>query len=130
MNWLISIYDSFYNALIPEQRYLAYLSGIKMTMLIAIFAVLLGIIIGIIVAVVKVSRNYSKNPVLGFLGVLCNIYTTVIRGTPVMLQVLVIYNLVFTSPDTNRVVVGAVCFGVCIFLGNHHLYASSVANLQ
>ena len=112
MEWLQNLYESFYNALIPEQRYLAYLSGLKMTLLISAFAVLLGIAIGTLVAVIKVSRKNSNNFLLKLGAVLCNIYTTVIRGTPAMLQVLLIYNIVFTSPNTNRVVVGAVCFGI------------------
>ena len=60
MEWLQNLYESFYNALIPEQRYLAYLSGLKMTLLISAFAVLLGIAIGPLVAVIKVSRKNSK----------------------------------------------------------------------
>ena len=44
MEWLNELYESFYKALIPEQRYLAYLSGLRMTLLIAVFAVLLGAI--------------------------------------------------------------------------------------
>lgn len=61
MEWLQNLYESFYNALIPEQRYLAYLSGLKMTLLISAFAVLLGIAIGTLVAVIKVSRKNSNN---------------------------------------------------------------------
>lgn len=112
MEWLQSLFDSFYNAIVPEQRYLAYLSGLKMTILISVFAVLLGILIGTLVAVVKVSSKNSHNPLLKVASALASVYTTVIRGTPAMLQVLLIYNIVFTSPDTNRVVVGAACFGI------------------
>ncbi|WP_434310442.1 amino acid ABC transporter permease [Hominifimenecus sp. rT4P-3] len=112
MEWLNSLYESFYNALVPEQRYLAYLSGLQMTLLIAFFAVLLGVIIGMVVAVLKVGGRNSKNPLLRFLAKVGNFYTTVIRGTPVIVQVLIIYNLVFTSPDTNKIVVGTVCFGI------------------
>ena len=61
MEWLNTIYTSFYNALIPEQRYLAYLSGVKVTLLVALFATILGVIIGILVAVVKVSAKNSRN---------------------------------------------------------------------
>lgn len=112
MEWLNSLYESFYNALVPEQRYLAYLSGLQMTLLIAFFAVLLGVVIGMVVAVLKVGGRNSKNPLLRFLAKVGNFYTTVIRGTPVIVQVLIIYNLVFTSPDTNKIVVGTVCFGI------------------
>lgn len=112
MEWLQNLFESFYNAIVPEQRYLAYLSGLKMTILISVFAVLVGIMIGTLVAVVKVSSKSGHHPLLKVGSAICSVYTTVIRGTPAMLQVLLIYNLVFTSPDTNRVVVGAACFGI------------------
>ena len=115
-----SIYDvlerivqPFYNALIPHQRYLAYLEGIKITILISILAITLGIGIGILVAVVKVSAGNIKPRWLSRLvSGICNIYITIIRGTPLMVQLLIIYNLVFTARNTNEIVVGAVCFGI------------------
>ena len=112
VEWLQALYDSFYKALVPEQRYMAYLSGLRMTLLIAVFAVLLGAIIGILVAVAKVGAKHSRNPILQVLAKICGAYTTFIRGTPALVQVMIIYNLVFTSADTNPVVVGAVCFGI------------------
>ncbi len=107
--WFQNIYDSYYNAIIPDQRYLAYLQGIKVTLLISFFAIILGVVIGIIVAVVKVSATNSK---IKWLEWICNIYITIIRGTPLMVQLLIIYNLIFTSRNTNEIVVGAVCFGL------------------
>lgn len=105
----IALRDSFYNALIPDQRYMAYLEGLKVTILISIFAIIIGIIIGMFVAVVKVSALNSK---MKWLVSLCNVYINIIRGTPLMVQLLIIYNLIFTSRNTNELVVGAVCFGI------------------
>lgn len=110
--WLKNIGESFYNAWFPEQRYKAYLSGLRMTLLIALFAVIIGIVIGIIIAVIKVSAKNKKNKLLKFLAFLGNIYTTVIRGTPMIVQIMIIYNLVFTSPSSNPIVIGAVCCGI------------------
>lgn len=107
--WLQKVYQSYYDALIPDQRYLAYLQGIKATILISLLAIALGVIIGIVVAVIKVSANNSK---MKWLSGICSIYITIIRGTPVMVQLLIIYNLVFTSRNTNEIIVGAVCFGI------------------
>lgn len=105
----VALRDSFYNALIPDQRYIAYLEGLKVTLLISFFAILLGIAIGILVAVVKVTAmNYKMK----WLVAICNIYINIIRGTPLMVQLLIIYNLIFTSRNTNELVVGAVCFGI------------------
>jgi polar amino acid transport system permease protein len=88
---------------------MAYLNGIKVTLLISFFAILLGIIIGILVAVIKVSARESK---MGWLSGICNIYINIIRGTPLMVQLLIFYNLIFTSRNTNEIVVGAFCFGI------------------
>ncbi len=105
--------ESFYNALIPDQRYLAYLDGIKVTILISLLAITLGIIIGILVAVIKVSAANIKPRWLSWiLSWICNIYITVIRGTPLMVQLLIIYNLIFTARNTNEIMVGAFCFGI------------------
>ena len=112
MNWLKSIGEAFYNAWVPEKRYLAYLSGLRMTLLISLFAVILGILIGILIAVTRVSSRHTKSPVVKFLNKLAVLYVTVIRGTPMIVQVLIIYNLIFTSPNTNPVIVGAVCCGI------------------
>ncbi len=109
-NFFQSFSEEFYIAVIKDQRYLAYLEGLKYTILISIFAILLGIAIGLVVAVVKVASSQNKK--LWILNKLCNIYITIIRGTPVMVQLLIIYNLIFTARDTNEVVVGAVCFGI------------------
>ena len=112
MNWLTSIGEAFYNAWVPEKRYLAYLSGLRMTLLISLFAVILGILIGILIAVTRVSSRHTKSPVVKFLNKLAVLYVTVIRGTPMIVQILIIYNLIFTSPNTNPVIVGAVCCGI------------------
>jgi polar amino acid transport system permease protein len=99
----------FYNAIIPDQRYLAYLDGLKVTLLISFFAILLGSAIGVLVAIVKVTAMNSK---MRWLVATCNVYINIIRGTPLMVQLLIIYNLIFTSRNTNELLVGAVCFGI------------------
>ncbi len=110
--WLKSVGEGFYNALIPEKRYLAYLSGLRMTLLISLFAVMIGIAIGVLLAVVRVSSRHTKNVLIRFLNGFAKFYITVIRGTPMIVQIMIIYNLIFTSPNTNPVVVGAVCCGI------------------
>lgn len=106
---LESLREHFYNAIIPDQRYLAYLDGLKVTLLISIFAILLGSAIGVLVAIVKVTAMNSK---MRWLVAICNVYINIIRGTPLMVQLLIIYNLIFTSRNTNELLVGAVCFGI------------------
>ncbi|NLP34000.1 MAG: amino acid ABC transporter permease [Clostridiales bacterium] len=109
LNWANRLYQSFYNATVPDQRYLAYIDGLKATLLISLLAIIIGIVIGIVVAVLKATAmNYGMK----WLHTICNVYINVIRGTPLMVQLLIIYNLVFTSRNTNELIVGAVCFGI------------------
>lgn len=105
-----SFMERMYDAVIRSQRYFAYLDGLKVTILISLLAILLGTLIGLLVAVVKVSP--SANIIMVLLQKICGIYTTVIRGTPVMVQLLIMYNLIFTSRDTNEILVGSICFGI------------------
>ena len=112
IEWLKSVGQSFYNALIPEQRYLAYLSGLRMTLLISLFAVLIGIVIGVLIAVIRVTARSTRLKIIKVLDVIARVYITVIRGTPMIVQIMIIYNLIFTSPNTNPIVVGAVCCGI------------------
>ncbi|MDD4111458.1 MAG: amino acid ABC transporter permease [Herbinix sp.] len=100
---------SFYNAIVPDQRYLAYLQGLKITLLISFFAIILGILIGVLVAVFKVTAANYK---IKWLSSICNVYINVIRGTPLMVQLLIIYNLIFTSRSSNEIIIGSVCFGI------------------
>lgn len=112
MDKLQGIYDSFYNALIPEQRYLAYLDGLKMTLLISLCAVLLGVLIGVVVATIKVSAKNNKNIILKILAKICTAYIAIIRGTPLMVQLMIMSFMIFTSRETNELLVGTVCFGL------------------
>lgn len=112
LDWLKNIGQGFYNAWVPERRYLAYLSGLRMTLLISLFAVMIGIVIGVAIAVIRVTARGSKNALLRVLDAAAKVYITVIRGTPMIVQIMIIYNLIFTSPDTNPIVVGAVCCGI------------------
>lgn len=109
MGFFQSFGDAFYAAVIKDDRYLLYLEGLKNTIMIAFFAILLGIAIGLIVAVANVASSKGKH--LKWLHAICNIYITVIRATPVMVQLLIMYNLIFTARDANGILVGAVCFG-------------------
>lgn len=107
--WAVGIYDSFYNALVPDRRYEAYLEGLKVTLLISLMAIILGIVIGVVVAILKVTATNYKVKWLSFI---CNSYINIIRGTPLMVQLLIIYNLIFNSRNTNELVIGAVSFGI------------------
>ncbi len=102
--------DSLYQTLIYDNRYLYFLEGLKNTLIIAFFAVILGIIIGIIISLI---RNYhDKTNKLKILNFLAKCYVNIIRGTPVILQLMIIYYVIFASVDINIIIVGILAFGI------------------
>lgn len=101
--------SSFEKTFIRDDRYLLFLKGLGNTLLVAIFATLLGVLIGSIVAIIKVYNKQTGS--LKFLSAIAEIYTTVIRGTPVVVQLLIMYNVIFVYSD-NAVLVGILGFGI------------------
>lgn len=84
-----AIIDGFYGA-VKDGRWKLYLDGLAATIKITLVACLIGIVLGMLVAIVKVYAQDSKNPVLKILNFICNVYTTIIRGTPITLQLFII----------------------------------------
>uniref|UniRef100_UPI0038BAAD3B amino acid ABC transporter permease n=1 Tax=Anaerocolumna jejuensis TaxID=259063 RepID=UPI0038BAAD3B len=110
MDWFNQLGQSYYDAFITEHRYMFYLQGLGNTLLISLIALLIGAFLGILVAVIRFSTAGING--LSWLKSLCNLYVTVIRGTPVLVQLLIISNLVFTARDTNEIIVAGICFGI------------------
>lgn len=101
--------DTFYLNFIKDDRWLYLLNGLKVTFIITIFAVLIGIIIGFIIAIIRSSAD--KTGKLKIANAVCKIYLTVIRGTPVMIQLLIMYYIIFISPDISKTFVAIMAFG-------------------
>ena len=70
-----------------------YLEGLSRTLQIAVVACVIGVIIGVSVALLKTAAQGSRNPIMRFLLFLSNVYTTIIRGTPLMIQLLILYTM-------------------------------------
>lgn len=104
------LYDSFYMSVIYDNRYEYILEGLGNTLLISLFAVIIGIIIGIVIALIR--TNYEKNGKMKFLNSLAKFYVNVVRGTPVILQLMIIYYVIFEAVDINIVLVGVIAFGI------------------
>ncbi|MGN0989171.1 MAG: amino acid ABC transporter permease, partial [Eubacteriales bacterium] len=85
-----------------------FLEGFKNTIIIALCATLIGVILGVIVAVIKVYHKQTGK--LKVLNAICEAYTVVIRGTPVVVQLLITYNIIFVW-STHAVLVGILGFG-------------------
>ena len=84
-----------------------------LTLIISFFAVLLGVGVGLILAVIKYTANHmEKNILLSILNWIANIYIGIIRGTPVYVQLLIIYFIIFAKLDTSPLVAAVICFGI------------------
>ena len=95
---------------ITDDRWLSLLKGLVVTLEITFFAVILGFILGFGVAVVR--NIYDNTKKLKFLNFLCNIYLTVIRGTPVVVQLLIIYFVIFSSVRIDKSFAAILAFGI------------------
>ncbi|MGN1311837.1 MAG: amino acid ABC transporter permease [Bacilli bacterium] len=105
-----SIGESFYDSVIYDNRYEFILEGLFHTIIIAFFAVIIGIILGIIIALIR--HNYDTNGKMRIGNKICAIYVNIIRGTPVLLQLMIIYYVIFKSVNINIVIVGILAFGL------------------
>lgn len=100
----------FYLNFIKDDRWEYIAKGLGVTLEVTFFAVLVGILLGFIVAIIR--STYDKTGKMKILNFLCNIYLTVIRGTPVVVQLLIIYFVIFGSVRIDKVVVAVIAFGI------------------
>lgn len=102
--------DDFYLNFIKEDRWKYIVDGLGVTLEVTLFAVLIGIALGFIVAIVRSTHDKTGN--LKFLNWICHIYLTVIRGTPVLVQLLIIYFVIFGSVRVDKILVAVIAFGI------------------
>lgn len=105
----IGLKEKLYDNFVKDSRYMYIVKGLGNTVVITLFAVMLGIILGFLIAVVRTSHD--RNGGLTILNGLCQAYLTIIRGTPVMIQLLIIYYVILASV-TNKILVAAIAFGL------------------
>lgn len=102
--------SKFINNFIAEDRWKYLTDGLAVTLQITLCAVILGIVLGFLVAIVR--STHDRTGKLKILNALCNLYLTVIRGTPVVVQLLIIYFVIFGSTTISKVVVAVLAFGI------------------
>ena len=120
-SWFVGIANQFSFVFIEKDRYKQLFTGLGNTLKITGGALLVGIVIGIIVAAVRSSYDKNKEDLkkkggaglffMGLLNGICKVYLTVIRGTPVVVQLMISYFLIFVSAQ-NGVLVGIFAFGI------------------
>lgn len=103
--------EQIFNTLVKDNRWMLFTNGLLATLMIAGIAIVLGVGIGSLVAIAKVSVAQHKR--LKWLGVICDIYITVIRGTPIVVQLLIMYYIIFASASMDATIyVAALAFGI------------------
>lgn len=120
---LNSVYEqlliNFNKTFVQEARYKLFLTGIKNTIIIAFFATVIGIVIGLFIAVIRYSAKTNKK--LFVFDKICSLYVAVIRGTPVVVQLLIMYYTIFSNMD-NSVFIAIITFGI-----NSGAYVAEIA---
>lgn len=116
--WWLDFQDTFYRCFIEDNRWQYLTRGLGNTLLITLFALILGVVLGVVVAIIRAS--YDKNAqnmrpgfgkgILSVLNWICKLYLTVIRGTPVVVQLLIGFFVIFVM--LQGVTVACLVFGI------------------
>ena len=119
-DFFTSLADSFTGTFITDDRWLQLLNGLWVTIQITLFAAVIGIVIGFLIAIVRSTHDMNLSGrkcrsvgdvILKILNFICNIYITVIRGTPVVIQLMIMYFIVFSS-SRNGLIAAIISFGI------------------
>ena len=119
MTWFDSLKADFILNFIEDNRWRYLVTGLQNTLIITFFALILGVAIGVVVAIVRSSHDKIADemcPGMGRLALkaanaVCQVYLTVIRGTPVVVQLMIMYYIIFAS-SRNGVAVATLAFGI------------------
>lgn len=102
--------QKFISNFITDDRWRYIWDGLGVTLQVTFFALILGVVLGFFVAIVR--STYDRTGNMKILNFICNIYITVIRGTPVVVQLLIIYFVIFGSVDISKILVAILAFGL------------------
>ena len=115
LNVLQDFFVKFYQAFIVADRWQQYIKGVGTTLMVTAMALALGVVLGSVVAMIRVAHDQQKphhrNPVLGIFNAVAKVYATIIRGTPMMVQLLIMSMVVFKS-SREFTLIGALTLGI------------------
>mgnify|MGYP005773124055 CR=1 FL=1 len=110
MNFFYELIKKLNEDLLYKDRYLYIFEGLKNTLFIAFCAAIIGSLIGFFIAIIKISASQNKK--LKPLEILANIYLTVIRGTPVVVQLFITYYIILVPVFTDKIFAAVLAFGI------------------
>lgn len=102
--------DALSNTFLKDDRWKYLTDGLSTTLLVTFFAVILGMVLGFLIAIVRATHD--KNGKLGVLNFFAKVYLTVIRGTPVVVQLLILYFIIFATVNIDKTLVAILAFGL------------------
>ena len=114
------LYESFVKTFITDDRWVQLLNGLLATLEITFFAVIIGVAIGFLIAIIRSTYDMNlsgkkcrtlSDYILKAVNFICNIYITVIRGTPVLIQLMIMYFIVFAS-SRDGIIAAIISFGI------------------
>ena len=115
VKWWQEFYVYFYQAFIEGDRWIQYLKGVGTTLWVTALALIIGIVLGVVVAIVRTAHDQQRpgkhNIFLGIINAICKVYVTIIRGTPMMVQLLIMGFVIFSS-SRDFTSVGALTLGI------------------
>ena len=118
VQWLIELGPRFYTAFVEAERWKLYLKGLGVTFQITVAAISMGLVLGLVVAMVRTAHDQQRlgcrNLALGLVNAVCKVYTTVIRGTPMMVQILIWNFVIFKT--RNKILVGMAAMGINAYI--------------
>lgn len=108
-------YVKFYNAWFYEDRWMSYFKGLATTIQVTVIALIIGVLLGLLVSTIRTAHDQQRpghrNPFLGIVNAICRVYVTVIRGTPMMVQLMIMGFAIFAS-SRDKTMVGALTLGI------------------
>lgn len=102
--------DALSNTFLKDDRWKYLTDGLSTTLIVTFFAVILGMVLGFLIAIVRATHD--KNGKLGVLNFFAKVYLTVIRGTPVVVQLLILYFIIFATVNIDKTLVAILAFGL------------------
>lgn len=118
-SWLYDFFYDFFKCFIFEDRYLHFVKGLQNTLILTFLALAVGVLLGVVVALIRVSwdKDVSSAPfgikrvIFWVLNAVSRIYLTAIRGTPVVVQIMIIFFVIMANSN-NKLLAGVIAFGV------------------
>ena len=114
-NFWQDAYMKFYRAWFEADRWKQYYERLATTVQVTVMALIIGVIVGVVVAMIRTAHDQQRpgrrNPFLGVVNFLCKVYVTIIRGTPMMVQLLIMGLVIFAS-NRNKTIIGALSLGI------------------